>query len=300
MGAAIRERQNDRPALAAARAFRRRYMLARRWRTLRFAGSALIGTAGIALALFGSASSAEYIGAIGAAWLLGSRIAMRPNERRRQHDGALAQEVFDTEVFRLPWNGTRAGRRPAPEDIANWGRRQSEEDLPDWYPDTNGANHPVDVLICQRAIVTWARQDHETYARLLRWVATAIGIGIIALALALDLSLGEFLLRLGLPYLPLAFEMLDVADENSRFAELKLRLEENADALFAEAVDGTAPTVESCRQLQDEIFASRRGVGIPQWFYSVTRDGRQRNMEEVAAELVRKLPPSLKDEEPRA
>jgi hypothetical protein len=294
MAAAIRERQTGRPALSAARAFRRRYVLARRWRTLRFAGSALIGTAGIALALFGSESSAEYIGAIGAAWLLGSRIAMRPNERRRQCDGALAQEVFDTEVFALPWNEARAGRRPAPEDIANWGRRQSEEEL-DWYPDTGGAHHPVDVLICQRAIVTWARQDHETYARLLRWVAAAIGMAIIALALVLDLSLGEFLLRLGLPYLPLAFELLDIADENSRLVELKLRLEEKADLLFAEAVDGTAPTVESCRQLQDEIFASRRAVGIPQWFYSVTRDGRQQNMEEVAAEQVRKLPPSLKD-----
>jgi hypothetical protein len=295
MGAAIRERQNGRPALSAARAFRRRYMLARRWRTLRFAGSAVIGIAGIALALFGSVASAEYIGAIGATWLLGSRIAMRPNERRRQHDGALAQEVFDTGVFGLPWNEARAGRRPAPEDIANWGRRQGEEKLRDWYPDTNGARPPVDVLICQRAIVTWARQDHETYARLLRWLAAGIGVGIVALALVLDLSLGEFLLRLGLPSLPLAFEMLDVADENSRLAELKLRLEQNADSLFAAAVNGTAPSLESCRQLQDEIFVSRRGVGIPQWFYSVTRGGRQQNMEEVAAEQVGELPTSLKD-----
>jgi hypothetical protein len=294
MGAAIRERQNYRSALSAARAFRRRYVLARRWRTLRFAGSALIGIAGIGLALFGPVSSAEYIGAIGAAWLLGSRIALRPNERRLQHDGALAQEVFDTDVFELPWNGARAGRRPAPEDIANWGRRESEEELRDWYPDTDGARHPVDVLICQRAIVTWARQDHETYARLLRWLAGGVGAAIVALALVLDLSLGEFLLRLGLPYLPLAFEMLDVADENSRLAELKLWLEENADSLFSAAVDGIAPSLESCRQLQDEIFVSRRGVGIPQWFYSVTRGGRQRNMEEVAAEQVGKLPPSLK------
>jgi hypothetical protein len=295
MGAAIRRRQNGTPALRAARAFRRRYGLARRWRMARFTGSAAIGIAGIVLALFGPDSSAEYIGAIGAAWLLGSRIVMRPNERRLQAEGALAQEVFDTEVFDLPWNRARAGRLPAVEDIRNWGRHQGVEGLHDWYPDTAGAHHPVDALICQRAIVTWARQDHQTYARLLRGVAAVIGVAIIVLALGLGLTLGEFLLRLGLPYLPLAFEMLDVADQNSRLAELKLRLEEDADALFAEAVAGRSPTPEACRQLQDEIFVSRRGVGIPNWFYRVTRTERQENMEQVAAEMVAALPHSLKD-----
>jgi SMODS-associating 4TM effector domain len=295
MAAEISRRQNGASALRAARAFRRRYTLARHWRMVRFAGSALIGIVGIVLALFGPVSSAEYIGAIGAAWLLGSRIVMRPNERRLQAEGALAQEIFDTEVFDLPWNRARAGRPPAIEDLRNWGRHQNEEDLRDWYPDTAGAHHPVDALICQRAIVTWARQDHQTYARLLRGAAAVIGLAIIVLALCLGLTLGEFLLRLGLPYLPLAFEILDVGDQNSRLGELKLRLEEDADILFAEAVAGKLPMPDACRQLQDEIFVSRRGVGIPNWFYRVTRNERQENMEEVAAAMVAALPPSLKD-----
>jgi len=295
MGAPIRERQNRPDALSAARAFRRRYALARRWRTLRLAGSASIGAAGIALALFGPESSAPCIAAAAAAWLFGSRIFMRPNEIRLQDQGALAQEVFDAAVFALPWNDAAVGRRPAYEDIANWGRHQGEEDLRDWYPDTGGAHHPVDALICQRAIVTWARQDHETHARVLRAAAAVIGAAIIVLALALDLSLGGFLLYLGLPYLPLAFEILDVADQNSTLAASKLRLEENADALFASAEAGIAPSLDACRRLQDEIFTTRRAVGIPTWFYERTRGGRQENMEDVATAMVARLPPSLRD-----
>ena len=48
------------------------------------------------------------------------------------------------------------------------------------------------------------------------------------------------------------------------------------------------------RGLQDEIYASRRVVAVPDWFYRVTRERRQRNMQDAAREQAQRLPAALR------
>jgi hypothetical protein len=52
--------------------------------------------------------------------------------------------------------------------------------------------------------------------------------------------------------------------------------------------------VHECRGLQDEIYATRRVLGVPDWFYRLTRKRRQRNMQDVATEQVQRLPATLR------
>lgn len=119
----------------------------------------------------------------------------------------------------MPWSPGALGARPAPEDVRNWGRGESAEGLRDWYPDARPARRPVDVLLCQRSIVTWARQDHATYADFLRWSAGAIFGVTLILGVSLDLTLGEYLLRLGIPVLPGCLDVLDITKANAQVAK---------------------------------------------------------------------------------
>ena len=153
-------RQNDPDALILVRAFRRRYTIAGRWRSVRVLTAFVIGTVGVLVALR-YPSTADYISALAASWIVFSRIVLEPNESRERRYGTIAQELFDTKVFNLPWSRSVTGAKPAYEDILNWGRKQTEEGLRDWYPDTRPARHPTDVMLCQRATITWARQDHN-------------------------------------------------------------------------------------------------------------------------------------------
>jgi len=74
---------------------------------------------------------------------------------------------------------------------------------------------------------------------------------------------------------------------NDALDRSRARVAQEADALYARARDGGhAPTEEECRRLQDEIYTSRRVMGVPGWFYRLTPGRRQRNMEEVAREQV--------------
>jgi hypothetical protein len=292
--ASIAERQNQPTALRAARAFRRRYALARRWRALRLGVGLVLGTVGVLLALI-EPSTSDYVAAFAAAWIVFSRTVLLAQERRAQDAGALAQEVFDVHVFDLPWNTAKAGPRPAPEDLCNWSEHQAETEVRDWYPDVRPAQHALDALLCQRASVTWARQDHGTYAEVLRWGVGVALVLTVALGLILGLELDEYLLRLGLPVLPAALDVLDIATANAALASSRGRLQLEADSLYERARDaGQPPSVHDCRGLQDEIYATRRVIGVPDWFYRLTRKRRQRNMQDVAREQVQRLPATLR------
>src|SRR4051812_33699364 len=104
------ERQNRPDALRLGRAFRRRYAIARRWRLLRVGGGLVIGTVGVVLAMI-EPSTGEYISAIAAAWIVLSRTVLDRHERGERRCGAIAQELFDTEVFVLPWSASAVGTR---------------------------------------------------------------------------------------------------------------------------------------------------------------------------------------------
>jgi hypothetical protein len=290
----IFERQDEPEALGLARAFRRRYAVARRWRLLRVGIGLLVGTVGVLLALL-VPSTEEYVSAIAAAWLVFARTVLDGYEERERRCGTLAQELFDTQVFELPWNTSAVDARPAPEDVRNWGRGENDEGLRHWYPDTRPARYPVDVLLCQRSIITWARQDHVTYAELLRWAAGLAFIATIVLGVVLGLSLGEYLFRLGVPVLPACLDVLDIAKANAWVAISKARLEQRADLLLEGAhTSGTPPTIAECRELQDGIYATRLLPGVPSWMYAVTRGERQQNMEDVVRSQVATLPAMLR------
>lgn len=293
-GASIFERQNQPEALIAARAFRRRYAIGRRWRLLRVAVGLMLGSVGILVALLWHSTS-DYVAAAAAVWLVFGRAILEAQEARERRHGAVAQERFDVDVFRLPWSPSVVGPQPAPEDLRDWGRKQAEDGLRDWYADARPAQHPIDVLLCQRSVITWARQDHTTYAHLLRW---AVGIGLVltlVLGVALDLSLGEYLLRLGIPALPAALDVLEIAEGSAKVAEVKTRLEREADALLSRAqATATAPSIAQCRDLQNGIYATRLVPGVPDWIYKLTRAQRQDNMEQTVRSQVDRLPSALR------
>jgi len=294
----IFERQNGATALRAACAFRRRYVLAKRWRALRLVVAALLGTGGVVLALLQPAT-ADYVAATAAGWIVVSRVFIEPQERREQEQGALAQEAFDVEVLELPWNATAAGPRPEPEDLRNWGHRCSPDGVRNWYADTRPARAPVDALICQRSSLTWARQDHQTYARVLRAGAVGTWVVSIVIAVVLQLSVGEYLLRLGLPILPALLDVWDIATANETLGRRRASIAGEANRLYTRAREaGVPPSVHDCRRLQDEIFSSRRVMQVPEWFYRLTRERRQQNMAEVVHEQVEELPRALQEAAP--
>jgi hypothetical protein len=80
-----------------------------------------------------------------------------------------------------------------------------------------------------------------------------------------------------------------------RLAEVKTRLEREADALLSLAqASATPPSVAQCRDLKNGIYATRLLPGVPNWMYKLTRDQRQGNMERAVRSQVDSLPAALR------
>ena len=105
-------------------------------------------------------------GAISAAWLVIGRLVLTGLERHSNLQAVRVQELYDTELFHLPWNPALTGRRPTPDDVATASRHiKDQSPYLDWYSiDLGDTPWPGDVLLCQRQSSVWSRRDHRAYA----------------------------------------------------------------------------------------------------------------------------------------
>lgn len=284
----VAERQNSDDALLFVRAAQRRYALARLWRAIRIDGALAFAVAGPVVA-HAADNATPYIAAGAAAWALAGRVlAAAEGHARRQ--AVRAQEMFDTLVFGLGWNPGAAGERPSREEVCDWADNERSTSR-NWYPPVlAAAPTPIDVLLCQRSSVVWSRRDHQV----MRFVALALPVllfvGSLIYAASTNLGLDDYLLQWGLPLLPGALDVADVALDNHRLVDRKRQLEREIEALLDRFRSGPdAPTLADCRLVQDRIVETRLLPGVPLWWYRITHVKRERAMYVAAEGYLRDL-----------
>ena len=143
-----------------------------------------LAAAGIVVTLAGHGRTAVSI--IGAAWFVVSAFFLRHAAASIARQGALLQEMFDTELFHLPWRSTVAGEQVPEPDIAQLARRlqagskKDQRILAGWYDPTDGVHHPYDVLIAQEQNLGWDARLRRRYAALVLTAAVIwSGLGLI-------------------------------------------------------------------------------------------------------------------------
>jgi hypothetical protein len=294
----IGERQNDPAMLELLRADSWHYKRAKRWHLSRIVGT-LVLAACAPVITFWLPSATDAVAVAVAVWVVAARTILNMAERREMRLGVSIQEQFDTELFGLEWNRSLAGRRPAPEDIADAARHVGDSALlRDWYAETGEAPWPLNVILCQRSSAVWGRRAHWAYG------STVLGIGClwllagVVMALAAHLTLSDYLLKLFLPSQPAFLDTIDLYRTHLRQSRDKGDVEEAADSLWAKGVaDGDAVAAADCRQLQDQSYRLRlNGPQIPQWFYRVRRGADEHAMRAAVAKLLSQLPATTAQE----
>ncbi|MFC1434009.1 S-4TM family putative pore-forming effector [Streptacidiphilus sp. N1-3] len=137
-------------------------------------------------------------------WLVIGRLVLTGLEQNSCLQAVRVQELYDTELFRLPWNQALAGRRPTPDDVAS-ASRHIKEQIPylDRYSiELGDTPWPGDVLLCQRRSAVWSPCDHRAHAVFIMTASATWPLAIITLATARDMTLAAFLISLFLPSTP--------------------------------------------------------------------------------------------------
>lgn len=209
---------------------------------------------------------------------------------------ARLQELFDTELLRIPWNSLRVDGRPGREEYVTAAgkyraRVKSTKHLEDWYP-TSIANLPLPLAraICQRTNCWYDASVRVRFANTLYVLLGIIAIGLIWMGVSLDLSTSEMLLTIAAPLLPAAKWLMQEARKQyqakHRLDKTKKAVELQWKELLAGAV-GVEVSDTTVRTIQDLIFDGRaQNPTIFNWFYFVYRPRHEKEMNEAAEELV--------------
>ena len=250
------------------------------------------------LVLFLFPGTAIVLGIVGVAATVTLEGILASHEESRIRKGARIQEEIDTRLFHLPWNQINAGSKVLPEDVialdrAYTGNRSS---LLDWYADPSPLPRPLDVLLCQRANLTWDSRLRRVYGARVVALTLLLVVAAIVVVWFANPSFRDTMLAIVVPMLPALNQGRRLATAHFSSASEKDRIRAEVASLLSEAKKSPHTiTAEQCRIVQNRIFDLRsRGPLVPDWWYKRLRDGYEIDMRLTVAELRDDLLQSIK------
>jgi hypothetical protein len=219
------------------------------------------------------------IGAVSGFILLCLSLAGASAEKAKVEKAAAVQEEFDTAVYKLQWNQSKA-QRVSPSEVARASLRYKGGGLEDWYADTKDAPRPLDILMCQRSNLGWGISMHRAWAVSALWAAIVILAAAAVPCTIMNLSFFAALFGVYVPLIAVVKELVEIWRSNLESALRKDVAEGRAIHLLTASLEGEGlPNESDCRELQDEILESRKTNSmVPDWFYKVRRNKDEKAM----------------------
>jgi hypothetical protein len=291
----ISERQNSAQSMMLLRAVAVSHLHAQRAQTAALIVS--LAVAALSLVTTGSPAAARWVTLAGAVWAAGYAIAVVPWTARNLATSATLQEMFDTALFRLPWNAVAVGE-PVPDDeVARLGHRfrGDESELRDYYVVAN-VPAPFDVLFCVEQNLVWGPRVRRRYANLILgfvvlWSALGVVVG-----MATGSSLNAVVAQWFIPSLGLLLFCLDVyraqlADGAQRARLLALV---RARARQKPAAQRAGSDLVFLRRVQDVLFQLRKRPRVPNWFFRLQHETDLADFAAVKTALEERFRPRVR------
>ncbi|MFJ6195398.1 S-4TM family putative pore-forming effector [Micromonospora sp. NPDC092111] len=266
-------RQNDPEMMSLLRAMSVCHARAQRLDGLRMWISIGVGVAGAVVAFTGVSGTA--VTAVGALWAVANAVGLGSWSNGQIRRAATLQEMFDVDLFGLPWNTVAVGERISAHEVSRLDRayRGGERYLRDYY-EVPPLPTPYDVLACQQQNLGWGarlrrRYAHAVLAGVAVWVLLGMVFGVVA-----ELTVAQLLLQWFVPSLgALLFGVeiyrgqRDVAVDRDRAMAILQSCVTSA-VRRNDTPSAATELLTVARQVQDVIFHSRRGQPrVPNWFF---------------------------------
>lgn len=251
-------------------------------------GSAALFATG--LILVGLRRDTAVLGLLASAYLLCSRLILRPEMTRAHREGVVIQEWYDTSLFGLAWNEGLAGKEPSIIDIEDLaGRfRGDTDDLAEWYERAQGAPSPARVVLRQLENATWGRLDHRRFSVFTAVILVLSIAATVIAGLLRDVTLAVYVSALAAPALPWLLDLADLTALHWRAAGRRAEIEAEMTALWKSMSGDSLTSSGVLRTAQDRLFAVRRSSGrVPTWFYRIYRRRNHRAFAAAAERMLR-------------
>jgi hypothetical protein len=201
---------------------------------------------------------------------------------------AKIQELFDTSVFQLPWNGVAAGRMPDHEEIIKYSRRIRENPeeinkLKNWYSDKlDSMPLSISTIMCQRSNLWWDLDLRNYYSNIITFVAFILFFILLCIGLYDELTLKKFFLVVLAPALPIiifaARQRIDNRNAINQLTYLKDLLNTGWNEILSMDLSDD-DILGLARKLQDQIYLNRKNNPlIFDWIYELRKSKQHESM----------------------
>ncbi len=200
---------------------------------------------------------------------------------------AKVQEEFDCEVYEMNWDKISVGSKIPQEVVNEYGRKYkeiTESPLIDWYPvEIAGLSKEKAIFICQKTNLYYDKTLRNKYI----WTTSIVSLVILGIIITTSLignpSLGDFMVRVFVPFLPVLILSLRVVIEHFKSARALSELHATVNGL---ADSTTYPSMADLRLVQTKIFASRKDSPlVPDFFYNRKRKKLEDTMHQNARQV---------------
>lgn len=260
----LAERQNTEPLRRLLLARFGLYDVAVNWQKTQLILVVLLPLIGAIIGIVDPAHKA-FVGALAVIVTLLDVAVIDRNYRRSIVRAARGAELFDTELFDLPWNVLTAGPQPSAEEIKRYFTarlmKKGDGDTFDWYP-TAVARAPLHIarVICQRANVSYDSALRRHYATMLVVAVFILSAAIFAFGIANSKSLVDVVVTALVPPAPILIWALREYFRQKDAAEANDTIQKESEAILNRVLGGGCPEPECTTrsmQLQGALFTRR-------------------------------------------
>jgi hypothetical protein len=264
--------QNSTRSLALLKAIAVTHRHAQRAQAISLAMSAVVASLSLLTQQVSATTSAVVV--TGVLWAVFYAVVVVPWSGRYLELSATLQEMFDVELYGMPWNLIAIGN-PVPEDeVSRLSRRFTGDEarLHDYYLVAD-VPEPYDVLFCLEQNLAWGSRVRRRYADLLvalvtLWFVASVVAGIASGVTVAGLVSNWFIPSLGLLLLCLDIYRAQVSITRERDRVLAVLRVATGDDPGTPAIPAGPAATEFARRVQDALFElRRRQPRVPTWFF---------------------------------
>lgn len=218
-------------------------------------------------------------------------LALEYFRKKRILQGAKIQEEFDTSLFKLPWNKIKCDNKVKADTKVKLARKDQNGDFKNWYSTeiTSEIPHNIAVLLCQRINCSWELDLRKKFLFFLLSLSFIYYLTLVLYSIYTDYNIYEFLLFIS----PSSAFMVYIIKNARAFKnqyDRKNTVMEKIDSILEGLTEGTWLSVETLRQIQDEIFQSRTvSENIPDWFYKRFKNDNENRTDEIIKNIKSNL-----------
>lgn len=205
--------------------------------------------------------------------------------KRMKEDAAKIQELFDTNVFELPWDNINIGDKPDSGLIFNKSKKFNKKNssytgFVDWYTIKAATfKYPEAIVFCQQQNLHWDSSLRKNIVYLSAAMLIIILISMGVLGILNDFSVRNLLTNVLALFFPICWFFYKMITEHMETIKEMERLRRINDELIASTISNNLSDYElttQCRQLQTAIYNHRKSARpIPNFLHKIRKNDQE-------------------------